>query len=228
MPRITHYTSPCPENVNSQILQMVVDYLTDISAVGLGPSNLLYNVYQYAVGYEVHLYLEALNGQKGTEVELLVATNDEDPEQVIGFLICLPVQGDWEACSVAYMAVREGHRRQGVAGAMLADMVRRYPHAELACSIGKVPYFEALGFEVIGQRETQVLMSTRHYRSNGLRGSIDTTPIYRSLEVQQIHTYLLQKNGKRAMLDAEKQRDRHLDQTSRHVEEFVRQRLTLH
>lgn len=228
MPRITHYTSPCPESVNSQILQMVVDYLTDISAVGLGPSNLLYNVYQYAVGYEVHLYLEALNGQKGTEVELLVATYDEDPEQVIGFLICLPVQGDWEACSVAYMAVREGHRRQGVARAMLADMVGRYPHAELACSIGKVPYFEALGFEVIGQRETQVLMSTRHYRSNGLRGFIDTTPIYRSLEVQQIHTYLLQKNGKRAMLDAEKQRDRHLDQTSRHVEEFVRQRLILH
>ena len=91
-----------------------------------------------------------------------------------------------------------------------------------------VPYFEALGFEVIGARETQVLMSTRHYRSNGLRGFIDTTPIYRSLEVQQIHTYLLQKNGKRAMLDAEKQRDRHLDQVTRHTEEFVRQRLTLH
>ena len=46
MPRITHYKSPCPESVNSQILQLVVDYLTDISAVGLGPSNLLYNVYQ--------------------------------------------------------------------------------------------------------------------------------------------------------------------------------------
>ena len=82
--------------------------------------------------------------------------------------------------------------------------------------------------EVIGARETQVLMSTRHYRSNGLRGFIDTTPIYRSLEVQQIHTYLLQKNGKRAMLDAEKQRDRHLDQVTRHTDEFVRQRLTLH
>ena len=228
MPRITHYKTPCPESVNSQILQLVVDYLTDISAVGLGPSNLLYNVYQYAVGYEVHLYLEALNGEKGTEVELLVATAEDDPEQVTGFLLYLPVQGDWEACSVAYMAVREGHRRQGVARAMIGEMISRYPHAELTCSVGKVPYFEALGFEVIGARETQVLMSTRHYRSNGLRGFIDTTPIYRSLEVQQIHTYLLQKNGKRAMLDAEKQRDRHLDQTTRQVEDFVRQRLTLH
>jgi len=138
------------------------------------------------------------------------------------------VQGDWEACNVAYLAVREGHRRQGVARSLIADMVARYPHAELTCSVGKVPYFEALGFEVLGQLETQVLMSTRHYRSNGLRGFIDTTPIYRSLEVQQIHTYLLQKHGKRAMLDAEKQRDRHLDQVTRRTEEFVRQRLTVH
>jgi hypothetical protein len=50
-------------------------------------------------------------------------------------------------------------------------------------------------------------------------------PIYSSLEVRQIHTYLLQKHGKRAMLDAEKQRDRHLDQLTRKASEFVRERL---
>jgi hypothetical protein len=43
--------------------------------------------------------------------------------------------------------------------------------------------------------------------------------------VRQIHTYLLQKHGKRAMLDAEKQRDRHLDQLTRKASEFVRERL---
>lgn len=62
---LTHYASPCPEPVNSQILQMVVDYLTDISMVAIPPSNLLYNIYQYAIGYEVHLYLEALGGGQG-------------------------------------------------------------------------------------------------------------------------------------------------------------------
>ena len=41
--------------INSQILQMVVDNLTDISMVGIAPSNPLYNVYQYTVGYKVHL-----------------------------------------------------------------------------------------------------------------------------------------------------------------------------
>ena len=225
MPRITHYKSPCPESVNSQILQLVVDYLTDISAVGLGPSNLLYNVYQYAVGYEVHLYLEALNGEKGTDVELLVATDDDDPEQVIGFLLYLPVQGDWEACSVAYMAVREGHRRQGVARKLLREMVARYPHSELTCAVAKVPWFEAMGFALLGARGTQVLMSTRDYRSAGRVGLLDTTSIYSSLEVRQIHTYLLQRHGKRAMVDAEKQRDRHLDQLTHKVNEYVRERL---
>jgi len=48
--------------------------------------------------------------------------------------------------------------------------------------------------------------------------------IYSSLEVRQIHTYLLQKHGKRAMVDAEKQRDRHLDQLAHKVRLFVQGR----
>ncbi|MET0849432.1 MAG: GNAT family N-acetyltransferase, partial [Pseudomonas sp.] len=115
MPPLTHFDAPCPEHINSQILQMVVDYLTDISMVAIPPSNLLYNLYQYAIGYEVHLYLEALNGAKGIAVELLVATDDDDPEKVVGFLLYLPVMDDPEACGVAYMAVQAGYRRQGIA-----------------------------------------------------------------------------------------------------------------
>ena len=111
---------------------------------------------------------------------------------------------------------------------MIGEMLGRYPHAELACTVGKVPYFEALGFEVIGQRETQVLMSTRHYRSNGLRGFIDTTPIYRSLEVQQIHTYLLNQQGEDAMIEAEQMRDERLDELAAQALECVRQRKTVH
>ena len=152
MPQITHYKTPCPEQVNSQILQMVVDNLTDISMVAIAPSNLLYNVYQYAIGYEVHLYLEALNGAKGIAVELIVATDLDDPDKVVGFLLYLPVKDDPDACSVAYMAVDAGHRRQGVARRMLREMVGRYPHAELTCAVAKVPYFESMGFQVVGVR----------------------------------------------------------------------------
>ncbi len=218
---LTRYTTPCPEPVNGQILQMVVDNLTDLSSVGLPPSNLLYNIYQYATGFEVHLYLEALNGSKGIAVELVVATDAQDPEKVIGFVLSLPVKDDPEACGVAFMAVQVGYRRQGVARAMMRDVLSRYPHAELACSVEKVPAFEGMGFQVRGVRGTQVLMNTRDYGTDGLMGVLDVAAIYNSLEVRQIHTYLLQKHGKRAMVDAEKQRDRHLDQLARKVQLFV-------
>jgi GNAT superfamily N-acetyltransferase len=221
---LTRYTTPCPEAINSQILQMVVDNLTDISSVALPPSNLLYNIYQYAIGFEMHLYLEALNGTKGIAVELIVASEAQDPDKVIGFLLCLPVKDDPEACGIAFMAVQAGSRRQGVARGMIEDLLGGYPHAELACAVEKVPAFEAMGFQVRGARDTQVLMNTRSYGSNGLMGVLDTASIYNSLEVRQIHTYLLQKHGKRAMVDAEKQRDRHLDQSARKVQRFLQNR----
>ncbi len=221
---LTRYTTPCPEPINGQILQMVVDNLTDISSVALPPSNLLYNIYQYAIGFEVHLYLEALNGSKGIAVELVVATDAQDPEKVVGFVLYLPVKDDPEACGIAFMAVLAGQRRQGVARGMMADVVGRYPHAELACSLDKVPAFEAMGFQVRGARGTQVLMNTRDHGTDGLMGVLDVASIYQSLEVRQIHTYLLQKHGKRAMVDAEKQRDRHLDQLTRKVQLFLQNR----
>ncbi|APC19333.1 GNAT family N-acetyltransferase [Pseudomonas frederiksbergensis] len=222
---ITHFETPCSEHINDQILQMVVDYLTDISTVAIAPSNLLFNVYQYAIGYEVHLYLQALGGSKGIAVELIVAMDDEDPSKVIGFLLYLPVKGDPEACGVAYMAVHASHRRRGVARAMVQEMVGRYPHGELTCAVGKVACFEALGFQVLGARGPQVLMNTRDRSTDGLMGVLDTAPIYSSTEVRQIHTYLLQRHGKRAMLDAEKQRDRHLDQMTAKARAFVQERL---
>jgi GNAT superfamily N-acetyltransferase len=220
---LTHYENPCPEPINAQILQMVVDYLTDISMVAIPPSNLLYNVYQYAIGYEVHLYLEALDGSKGIAVELIVALDAQ--EQVIGFLLYLPVKDDPEACGVAYMAVHASHRRKGVARAMMQDMLARYPHAELTCAVEKVPAFESMGFQLRGVRGTQVLMNTRDYSTDGLMGLLDVASIYSSLEVRQIHTYLLQKHGKRAMVDAEKQRDRHFDQMTHKARMFVHARL---
>ncbi|MNN66330.1 hypothetical protein D3C81_1818990 [compost metagenome] len=91
--------------------------------------------------------------------------------------------------------------------------------------MAKVPYFEAMGFEVVGVRATQVLMNTRDHATAGLMALLDVASIYSSLEVRQIHTYLLQKHGKRAMTDAEKQRDRHLDQLTRKAQAFVRGRL---
>ena len=225
MSTITLFETPPPEPIKSQILQMVVDYVTDISMVAIAPSNPLYNLYQYGIGYEVHLYLDAMDGSKGIPVELIVASDAQAPSAVVGFLLYLPVKDDPEACAVAYMAVQASHRRRGVARAMLQEMVDRYPHAELACFVAKVPYFESMGFQVVGVRGPQVLMNTRDHGTDGLVAVLDVAPIYKSVEVRQIHTYLLQQHGKKAMMDAEKQRDRHLDQMTRHAKAFVLERL---
>ncbi|KPA96863.1 GNAT family N-acetyltransferase [Pseudomonas asplenii] len=222
---LTRLQTPPPESIKSQILQMVVDYFTDISQVALPPSNPLYNLYQYGVGYEVHLYLEAMDGSKGIPAELIVALDDEDPSQVLGFVLYLPARDDAQACAVAYMAVKADRRRQGVARAMLARMFEHYPHAELACSAGKVPYFEAMGFQVLAARGPQVLMNPRDHGTDGLIAVIDVAPIYSSKEVRQIHAYLLQQHGRKAMAEAEKKRDRHLDQLTRQASALVQERL---
>ncbi|SEI20763.1 GNAT family N-acetyltransferase [Pseudomonas fuscovaginae UPB0736] len=222
---LTRLQTPPPESIKSQILQMVVDYFTDISMVALPPSNPLYNLYQYGVGYEVHLYLEAMDGTQAIAAELIVALDDEDPSRVLGFLLYLPAKDDPDACAVAYMAVQADRRRKGIARAMLGRMLEHYPHAELACAAGKVPYFEAMGFQVLAARGPQVLMNTRDHGTDGLIAVIDVAPIYASKEVRQIHAYLLQQHGRKAMAEAEKKRDRHLDQMTRQASALVLARL---
>ncbi|WP_397458843.1 GNAT family N-acetyltransferase [Pseudomonas asplenii] len=222
---LTRLQTPPPESIKSQILQMVVDYFTDISMVALPPSNPLYNLYQYGVGYEVHLYLEAMDGTQAIAAELIVALDDEDPSRVLGFLLYLPAKDDPDACAVAYMAVQADRRRKGIARTMLGRMLEHYPHAELACAAGKVPYFEAMGFQVLAARGPQVLMNTRDHGTDGLIAVIDVAPIYASKEVRQIHAYLLQQHGRKAMAEAEKKRDRHLDQMTRQASALVLARL---
>lgn len=223
---LSHFASPPPESIKNQIMQLVIGNVTDISAVAIAPSNPLYRLYQYGLGLEVNLYQEAMDGSKGIAVELIVALDEQEPSTVLGFLLYLPAKDDPQACAVAYMAVLASRRRQGIARAMITDMLNRYPHAELACFVAKVPYFAAMGFQVLGARGPQVVMNSRDHATDGLVAVLDTAPIYRTLEVRQIHTYLLQQHGKRVMVDAEKQRDRNLDILTRRARMFVEEQLS--
>ena len=225
---LVHLNTPPPESLKSQVLQMVVDYFSDISPVSLTPSNPLYQLYQYVIGYEMHLYLQAMDSTLNSRAQLLLALDDVDPSQVLGFALYLPAQDAPDACTLAYMAVQASQRRHGVARAMLLQMVARHPHAELACVAGKVATFEAMGFQVLAARGPQVLMSTRDHSANGMLAVQDLAPIFQSTEVRQIHAYLLKQHGKRAMSDAEKQRDRLLDQMAQQAQALVRERLTVH
>jgi hypothetical protein len=144
---------------------------------------------------------------------------------VLGFALYLPAKDDPEACTLAYMAVQAGHRRHGMARAMLQQMTSRHPHAELACVASKVPAFEAMGFQVLAARGPQVLMNTWDHGSDGMVAVQDLGPIFQSKEVRQIHAYLLKQHGNKAMSDAEKKRDRQLDQMARQAQALVDERL---
>ncbi|MGV8843540.1 MAG: GNAT family N-acetyltransferase [Pseudomonas sp.] len=222
---LVHLDNPPPESLKSQILQMVVDYLSDISPVSLTPSNPLYQLYQYVVGYEIHLYLQAMDSALDTTAQLILALDDLDPSQVLGFALYLPAKDDPEACTLAYMAVQASRRRRGIARAMLQKMITRHPHAELACVASKVPTFEAMGFQVLAARGPQVLMNTQNHRSDGIVAVQDLAPIYQSKEVRQIHAYLVKQHGKKVMGEAEKQRDHQFDQMAQQAQALVRERL---
>jgi hypothetical protein len=73
-----------------------------------------------------------------------------------------------------------------------------------------------------------VLMSTRQYRSDGMLAVQDLTTVFQSTEVRQIHAYLVKQHGKKALSEAEKQRDRLLDQMAQQAQTLVRERLTVH
>lgn len=226
---LVHLETPPPEDLKSQVLQMVVDYFSDISPVSLTPSNPLYQLYQYVIGYEVHLYLQAMNSDQQSSARLILALDDEDPSQVLGFALYLPSEDDEQACTLAYMAVQADHRRSGIARAMLQKMIAHRPHAELACAADKVPTFEALGFQVLAAQGPHVVMSTRNYRSGGMVAVQDLAPIFQATEVRQIHAYLLKQHGKKAMSDAESKRDRVLDRMAYQAELLVKERFpTIH
>lgn len=223
---LTHLNATPPESLKAQVLQMVVDYFSDISPVPLTPSNPLFQLYQYVIGYEVHLYLQAMNGEPDSPTQLLLALDDQNPAVVLGFALYLPSQDDADACTLAYMAVAASHRRRGIARAMLQRIIERHPHMELACVAGKVPTFEAMGFQVLAAQGPQVLMNTRDQRSDGLVAVQDLAPVFQSTEVRLIHAYLLKQHGKKAMSEAEKQRDYHLDQLAHQARQLVAERLT--
>lgn len=220
---LIHHSSSAPsEDIKSQLLQMVVDYLTDISSLGITPSNPLYQLYQYGVGYEVHQYLEAMSGGREVRPELVLALDEAQPETLDGFALFLRAEHDPSVCIVAYMAVRASKRRRGVARALLDVIEQRHAHVELACVVSKVSWFENMGFQVIGAQGPQVKLSSDGETTDQPIAVLDVAPIYASLEVRQIHAYLLNQHGRRAMLDAEKKRDRQLDHMTRQAATFAR------
>ena len=217
--------TPPPDRVIHQILEIVADNMTDLSMLGLPPSNHLYGVYRWALSYEINLYITRIGKIPTEPVELIVAYDDGNDTDVVGFLLYLPVPSHPDACGVTYMAVKQSHRRRGIGSAMMHKCIARYPHVELTCFVKKVPFYESLGFQVLDTQNTQVVMNTRSASTTGMMAIVNTAPILNLPQVKQIHANLVQRWGIREMAKAEKQLERHIEQLKRQAVSFVRERL---
>ncbi|WP_028696452.1 GNAT family N-acetyltransferase [Pseudomonas cremoricolorata] len=217
-----------PESFQNQIRQLVIDHVGELSSVAISADNPLYPLYQYGVGLEVHQYLQALDGTRGLSVTLTLALDADAPERLLGFALAIPASDDAQACTLAFMAVDPAHRRQGIARALLADLHARYPRLELNAFAHQVAWFEAMGLQVVQASGPQVLMSSTGQPSGALIGRLDIAPIYQTVEVRQIHAYLLKQHGEQAMIAAEAQRDEHLDQLAERANACVSERRNLH
>ncbi|MDF0729667.1 GNAT family N-acetyltransferase [Pseudomonas entomophila] len=217
-----------PESFQHQIRQLVIEHVGELSSVAIARDNPLYPLYQYGVGLEVHQYLQALDGTRGLAVDLVIALDAEAPEQLLGFALALPAQDDVQACALAFLAVSPTHRRQGIARALLDDLRKRFACIELNAFASQVPWFEAMGLQAVSASGPQVLMSSTGKASGALVGRLDVAPIYQTLEVRQIHAYLLKQHGEEAMVAAEQQRDERLDALAEEAQGCVTVRKRVH
>lgn len=224
-PVITHYNRPPPSTILNQLVDMAAEHLTSIGTLAVPPSNELFSLHQTALGIEVGQYLASMGYSPERRSEVIVATEADKPSHALAFLLYQPLEGVPDACGVSYMAVRASHRNKGIGRLMMQEMLARYPHAELSCFVEKVPIYEALGFQVVGHRETQVRMNTRSYSADGVMAVLDVRAIYQMPPVLAIQQHLLQKYGRKAMLSAEKKLERQAQQINRKAVAFVNERL---
>ena len=222
MHKIFTYTDRVPHTVSAQIGQLTQQNVTELSMLGVPPSNAAYPLYQYTLSTEILMYVSRVGKlDEEAPVRLVVAFADEAQKTVIGFVLYLPVIKDRKACGLTYMAVASGHRRKGIARDMMAAVAEECPHIELTCFINKVPVYESMGFHVIGYRDTQIVLNNRKDSSQGEMAAIWTDPIFKSHESMQIQGQLMQKHGRKVMLDAERKLNRLLDELKRKAEQFV-------
>lgn len=222
MHKIFTYTDRVPHTVSAQIGQLTQQNVTELSMLGVPPSNAAYPLYQYTLSTEILMYVSRVGKlDEEAPVRLVVAFADEAQKTVIGFVLYLPVIKDRKACGLTYMAVASGHRRKGIASDMMAAVAEVCPHIELTCFINKVPVYESMGFHVIGYRDTQIVLNNRKDSSQGEMAAIWTDPIFKSHESMQIQGQLMQKHGMKVMRDAERKLDRLLDELKRKAEQFV-------
>ena len=160
--KMTRITDKIHPGISSQVTLLVTENTSDLSMTGVKPANPLYGPYQVYLMLEAGAYLQQVGSANPSPAELIIAFDDQKPNQILGFLLYQLVGGVYGESSVNYTAVREGSRRLGIMRMMFSEMLRHHPASSLSCQEELVPVYERLGFKVDGHRESHITMSIGH------------------------------------------------------------------
>lgn len=227
MPIIVFDTTPPPKQIKSQVLQLVFSNVTSLHLTQIPRSNLLYDLYAWVLPTELLLYMERIGVVSDAPTELLVALDDRDPGQVIGFCLYLPIPTHPDACGLTYMAVSSSHRRSGIGRALLEHVIDRFPHVELTSAVGTVEFYERVGFRVIDSHLTQVVMNTRSASCTGMMHVVNAAPIYESPQGRALQQRLINQYGLAAMQQSQIDLERHVEALQKSAQLFVSERLAM-
>ncbi|WP_153785402.1 GNAT family N-acetyltransferase [Pseudomonas sp. EMN2] len=224
MVKVVVFDSTPLEHVTRQVLRLVEDNASELSSWSIPRSNIQYEFHQWALVAEVKQYLQLMGKLSSAPSELAVAL--DDAANVIGFVLYLPTPTNPEACGISYMAVAAGARRQGVARAMMEQLVERYPHVELTCAVHLVPLYERIGFQVIegSDHPTQVVMNTRSYSTTAEMRPLNVEDLFHSEEAQRFKQRFVREHGRAAVVQSDEQIYRHIKQLQQQVQFYVSNR----
>lgn len=110
------------------------------------------------------MFLEKMNPLSISQDRLLVAFDDLDEHELLGFGQIRPLDGVYSELASLY--VKPANRQQGIGGALVQQLLRRHDQVESPTTVclltlrSTTPFYEKLGFECMEQDEIQSRMSS--------------------------------------------------------------------
>ncbi len=222
---ITHYRTRPPQELIQQVLNLAAQNTPEMHTVQPEPSNPLYPLVEMTMVMEIHVYMDLMGPSDVRNAGLILATDKAAPGTVLGFLQYASSTDMESACAITYLAVDGNHRKQGIARAMMEELMKRHPHAALTCPVPTVPVYESLGFAVFGAKDTQIVMTSGGYRNQAVCTLTDASQFLRHPSVLRLQNGLIAKHGDKGLIEGESQMTARLMKLTAEAENYATARL---
>jgi len=222
---ITHYRNRPPQELIQQVLSLAALNTPEMHTVQPEPSNPIYPLVELTMVMEIHVYMDLMGPSDVRNAGLILATAKAAPGQVLGFLQYASATDMESACAITYLAVDANHRKQGIARAMMDELMKRHPHAALTCPVQTVPVYESLGFAVLDSKDTQVVMTSGGYRDQAFCTLTDARQFLTHPSVLKLQDDLIKEHGESRLIEAEREMTTRLLELQAEAEKYTAARL---